>query len=497
MEGDDGMEERTGKVQISDSLSCVLSENDLGNEEIEVKLLKYTIQNVLGVRDITFDVEGHHLFLVGGKNAQGKTSALTALLMALCGKRGLKEYPELALREGETRGSVSIELSGEPSLGLHDEKITVELTLRKKRSGEVVEDFRIVDSAGDESAEPKSLLQKLFKLRAFDPLEFERAKPKEQVEIIRNMLGIDFDAFDKRRQDAYEKRRDVGVEGKSLAGQLDGVKRHADAPDKEVSAKELMDELSRRQEANEKRNYLARTVENQKTDIIAQEDAILASHKQIEKLKNAIEVEQEKIKVAESEISAANELIAKCSSDLESKEYAEQDIEEVKRQIDGIDEANQKCRDNQKYIELQAKVEAAREEYEKLSREIKRVDEEKEQAVRDAPWPVPDMELSEDGLLLNGLPFSQASTMQRIVASTRVGMALNPTLRLLVCQHGSDLDLDALDELHDILEQQDFQMLVEIVTRTDQDERMCAVVIEDGMVKPPAAKAVTAPVATE
>lgn len=453
-----------------------------------MKLLKYTIQNVMGVKDITLDVDGHHLFLVGGKNAQGKTSALTALLMALCGKRGLKEYPELALREGETRGSVTIELSGESSLH-EDEKITVELMLRKKRSGVVVEEFRVLDSTGEEAPEPRALLQRLFKLRAFDPLEFERAKPKEQVEIIRNMLGIDFESFDKRRQEAYEKRRDVGVEGKSLAGQFDGVKQHPDAPDKEVSAKELMDELNRRQEANEKRNYLIRTVENQKTEIIAQEDAILNSQKQIEKLKDLILKEQEKIKACESEIGAASDLITKCLSNLGSDEYAEQDIEEVKKQIDGIDEANQKYRDNQKYAELQTKVDAAREEYEKLSREIKKVDEEKEQAVRDAPWPVPDMELSEDGLLLNGLPFSQASTMQRIVASTRVGMALNPTLRLLVCQHGSDLDLDALDELHDILEQNEFQMLIEMVTRTDADERMCAVVIEDGMVKPPAAPA--------
>ena len=184
-----------------------------------MKLLKYTIQNVLGVKDITLDVDGHHLFLVGGKNAQGKTSALTALLMALCGKRGLKEYPELALREGETRGSVTIELSGESSLH-EDEKITVELMLRKKRSGLVVEEFRVLDSTGEEAPEPRALLQRLFKLRAFDPLEFERAKPKEQVEIIRNMLGIDFEAFDKRRQEAYEKRRDVGVEGKSLARRL-------------------------------------------------------------------------------------------------------------------------------------------------------------------------------------------------------------------------------------------------------------------------------------
>lgn len=447
-----------------------------------MKLLKYTIQNVMGVKDITLDVEGHHLFLVGGKNAQGKTSALTALLMALCGKRGLSAYPEISLRDGETRGIVTVELSGDPALH-EDEKITVELTLRKKRSGEVVEGFRILDSAGEEAPEPRDLLKRLFKLRAFDPLEFERAKPKEQVEIIRNMLGIDFDEFDERRELAYEKRREIGIAGKSLKGQLDGCTKHDDAPDREVSVQELMEELGRRQEQNEKRNYLIRTIENQKTEIIAQEDAVIAAQKEIERLKDLILSQEQKIKNANDEIKGASELIAKCTSDLANEEFAEQDVEEVKDKIAGIDEANRKYRESKRYDELEAKVEEARIEYERLSKEIKKIDEEKEEAVRMAPWPVPNMELSEDGLLLNGIPFSQASTKQRIIASTQVGMALNPTLRLLVCQHGSDLDIDALDELHTILEEQDFQMLVELVTRTDQDERMCAVVIEDGLVK--------------
>lgn len=448
-----------------------------------MKLLKYTIQNVMGVKDITMETEGHHLFLVGGKNAQGKTSALTALLMALCGKRGLAGYPEIALREGETRGSVTVELSGEPSIGLHDERITVELTLRKKRSGEVVEDFRIVDSAGDESAEPKSLLQKLFRLRAFDPLEFERAKPKEQVEIIRGMLGIDFEEFDKKRKDVFEKRRECGIHGKQLAAQLDGTPYHKDAPEKEVSAKELMDELDRRRKINERRSDLERTVVKQKDEIVHCEEKVTACHKEIERLKDLILAEEEKIKNYHSEISASQELIGRCEQDLASEEFAKQDTGEIRKQIDSVDESNRKYRENRLHAELEARVDAARDEYSKMTKEIEKIDEAKAEAVRNAPWPVPDMELSEDGLLLNGLPFEQASTSQRIIASTKVGMAMNPTLRLLVCQHGSDLDTDALDALQQVLEENDFQMIVELVCRTSADEDLCAVVIEDGKVK--------------
>jgi hypothetical protein len=83
---------------------------------------------------------------------------------------------------------------------------------------------------------------------------------------------------------------------------------------------------------------------------------------------------------------------------------------------------------------------------------------------------------------MNGLPFEQASTSQRIMASVKVGMALNPKLRLLVCQHGSDLDNDTLSVLEQAAKENDFQLLIETVTRTEADEERCAVIIEDGRV---------------
>jgi len=59
---------------------------------------------------------------------------------------------------------------------------------------------------------------------------------------------------------------------------------------------------------------------------------------------------------------------------------------------------------------------------------------------------------------------------------------LNPELRLLVCEHGSDLDLDTLSALDAVLKENDFQLIAEVVTRSKEDEERCAVVIADGEV---------------
>jgi len=71
---------------------------------------------------------------------------------------------------------------------------------------------------------------------------------------------------------------------------------------------------------------------------------------------------------------------------------------------------------------------------------------------------------------------------QRISASVNVGMALNPELRLLVCEDGSSLDVNTLKQIQAELKEKDYTMLVEVVTRTEQDEDMCAVVIKEGRV---------------
>ena len=62
-----------------------------------MRVIGYEVHNIQKISEANFDLEGHNLFVIGGKNRQGKTSALTALLMALSGRSGMDDYPEIAL----------------------------------------------------------------------------------------------------------------------------------------------------------------------------------------------------------------------------------------------------------------------------------------------------------------------------------------------------------------------------------------------------------------
>lgn len=439
-----------------------------------MQVLKYEAHNVLGVKDIKFDLAGRHLFLVGGANGQGKSSALSALVMALAGKSGMSDYPEIALRKGEKKGKVTIELTGDADL-MESKSITVELSLRQKPSGAVVEEFRVLDSAGEEAPEPRKLLQRLFTLRAFDPLAFERMKPKDKATLVQEMLGLDLSKYDDEYKTVFEQRTELGRDGKRLAAQLDAAVKHDDAPSDEVKVVDLMAELEGLQQdarAHANMEKLADDLRNHQVEYTKIADSLV---EQIQALQKQLAETKEKIAVKEKGEANARKKLAEmrdCTAEIAA----------IKEKIAKADEVNRKVRDNAAREVLEAEVKKSRGDYQKLTDRLKEIQEERAEVVANAKWPIDGMSLTEDGLLMNGLPFEQSSTSQRIMASVAVGMALNPKLRLLVCQHGSDLDNDTLDALAKIVEEQDFQMIVEIVSRSKEDEERCAVVIADGEV---------------
>lgn len=423
----------------------------------------------------TFDLEMPTGAFVANDFVVHNSSALTALIMALAGKSGMSDYPEIALRKGEKKGKVTIELTGDSDL-MESKSITVELSLRQKPSGAIVEEFRVLDSAGEEAPEPRKLLQRLFTLRAFDPLAFERMKPKEKATLVQEMLGLDLSKFDAEYKEVFEERTDLGREGKKLAAQLEAAgQRYANAPAEEVKVVELMSELEQLQEENKSRASMEKLVKE-----LQQHQVVLTA--EADELVDRIAALQAKLEETKSKIAAEEKAEKEASKKLEKMPDRTEDIAAVKEKIAKADETNRMVRENAARDRLEAEVKQSRGDYQKLTDRLKEIQEERAEVVANAEWPMEGMELTEDGLLMNGLPFEQASTSQRIMASVAVGMALNPKLRLLVCQHGSDLDNETLDALDSLVKAGQFQMLVEIVTRSKEDEERCAVVIADGEV---------------
>jgi flagellar motility protein MotE (MotC chaperone) len=440
-----------------------------------MRVISYEIHNVLRASDIKLDLEGRNLFLVGGKTAQGKTSALRALLMALCGRSGMDDYPEVALRNGADKGWVKVKLSGDEELHELD-GLTVELLLKRRRSGEVVEEFRILDSSGEEAPEPRTLLKRLYDLKGFDPLAFDRSSKKERRDILMRLTGLDFSKQDKERKKLYDERTSVNRDIVRLAAQVDAMPFHEDAPAELVSIDAAMEEVESRSRTNR---------ENQKArqELLTRQSLLDTAKKQEADL-------QERIRKLQAELDA----IVESKEDAETRLAEQQavvaglvdaDVEGAKLAVKNVTAINEKVVANRRKKSAGSEVQKMRGESVKLSELIEYIDTMKTEAIAKAKFPVDGMSFDEDGVLLNGLPYEQASHRERIMSSIDVGIALNPKLRLFVCQDGGALDVETIEALDKKLADTGYQMLCEMVTRFAQDESLCAVVIRDGMVAEP------------
>jgi myosin heavy subunit len=156
------------------------------------------------------------------------------------------------------------------------------------------------------------------------------------------------------------------------------------------------------------------------------------------------------------------------------------DVTEIQSAIENSEVVNRDVAKKVEAVRIDKELHELEVESQRLTDKIQRIDNEKQRRLEEAKWPLPNMSLDDSGVLLDGLPFEQASAAQRLIASVKVGMALNPKLKLFVSKDGNDLDNKTLLELDKILKENGYQMILEFVTRSDVDEARCAVVFKDG-----------------
>lgn len=428
-------------------------------------VLSYQVRNVLRIADLDLNMEGRNLVLVGGANGHGKTSALVALLMALCGKSGM-DYPDISLKEGEDEGSVTVKLSGTEEMH-EDEFLTVELMLRRKRGGVIAEEFRVLDSTGAEAPEPRKTLKRLYEMRGFDPLDFERSKPKDRAELLRKLVGLDFTELDRERAEVYAERTGVNSLGKGSKAEMESIDVPEGTPDKALNASELFDQLEQAKKNNT--NWrTSGTVLKKMVDMegkLGEEEARLKAR--------LLQIDEERQQL-DAEIDRQEKL---CEA------LQDVDTDEIEDKIRSVDKVNAAVAKKVRREVLSKSVSELRAKSQELSDRIVAIDALKQRRLENAEWPLEGLSLDDAGVLLDGLPFEQASKAQRVMASVNIGMALNPKLRLLVCQDGNDLDNETLSALETALKKNDFQMLLEFVTRSEEDEARCAVVFYEGRPK--------------
>lgn len=392
------------------------------------------------------------LVVVGGANGAGKSSALDAVFAAIGGKDALPAKP---LRKGEKKGHVEVDLG----------EYIVRRTFTEAGGGTLTVKTR----EGAAYSSPQAILDKLYGALSFDPIEFARMEPKKQAATLRALVGLDTTKLDADRKATFDQRTEVNRKLRELEAVIAQTPHHNDAPEAEVSAAALMAEMTDAQNRNAANAAARRRV----ADLISAGGAV---SREITSIQEQIVALQEKLDAACARHESLTAQIAE--ADKTAAALVDDDLAPIRARIEAADGDNAKVRAN---AARAAKIESAkrgREQSDALTAKLDAIDTEKAAMLAAAKFPVDGMGFDEDGVTLDGLPFEQASSAQKLRASVAMGLALNPRLRVLLVRDGSLLDSDSLAMVAQMAADADAQVWVERVGHGDE----VTVLIEDGAV---------------
>lgn len=417
-----------------------------------MKIVQLKAENVKRLQAVEINPDGS-MVVIGGKNGQGKSSILDSVIYALTGTRSIPDEP---VRKGEEEAEIRVEMDGDPPL----------IVRRKiKADGKSTLTVTEVSDRGIESKvrKPQELLDKIVGKLAFDPLAFTRETPKNQVDILREVVGCDVSDLDAKVEELMEERKHVKRELSQVESQIAGIPEVKDAPDKESSVSELIEERDRVSKLIDVEGDAREALESARNDLDILEDELSELLAKIDRAKKTVK-EKEKLQT-EAEAATA--------------ELPEDALEDLNNRIRNCEDTNRKVRQKQARDKMKAEANEKARSALSLTAQIDDLRKQKIDRMAAVDWPVDGLAFTDDGIEFNGLPFEQCSSAEQLKIAAAIGLAQKPELSILFIREGSLLDEESLKTVAELAGKYGAQVWIERVSEGAE----CSVVIEDGMVK--------------
>lgn len=403
-----------------------------------VKINELLIENVKRVKAVQFEPSADGLTIIGGRNGQGKTSVLDAIVWALGGNNYKPSVPE---RDGAL---VPPNLHLELSNGLIVERKGKNSTLK------------VTDPNGNKSGQ--QLLNEFVSTLALDLPKFINGSDKDKADSLLKILGIGdvLSQLDTKENQLYAQRTEVGRIADRKKKAADEMPMYPNVPKEPVSATELI---------KEQQEILARNGENEwKRQDAARYEQILAN------AQIAFDEAKAALQKAEQDCLTAQ----KSAEDLHDESTAE-----LEKNLAEIEALNIKIRANSTKEAAEVEANNLQQEYDGLTEQIESVREERNKLLDSAELPLPGLSVKDGKLIYNNMPWDGMSGSDQLKVATAIVRKLNPQCGFVLMDKLEQMDLETLQEFGAWLKQEGLQVIATRVSTGDE----CSIIIEDGMVK--------------
>lgn len=422
-----------------------------------MRIVKLTADNIKKLRAVEIVPDGP-VVQISGANGAGKTSVLDSILWALGGTKTLDAQP---IRDGEQRAAIVLDLG----------EMRVTRTFTRDNSY-----LKVETADGAVYKSPQALLDGLIGRLSFDPLAFSRADAKTQTEILIAATGLTLDdaALEKaagrppvRGSDpistlratykaVFEDRKAVNRQVEQAKAALAAVP--AVEPVTPVSVTDLMAEQQQ---------------------LLTQRDAVRAHNAQ----GAALDAEMDRLTATrtrlQAELAACTEALAKVTlARGQWKPQSEPDFTAITERMAQADTLNAQARQYEARQQATAALATHEAQAAALTRQLRAIIDFQKELMASARFPVPGLGFNAEGVTYQDRPFAQASSAEQLRVSVALGIALNPTLRVMRIQDGSLCDSASMQILTELATQHDMQCWIEVV----DESGAVGVYIEDGTV---------------
>ena len=426
-----------------------------------MKIVELTAENVKRLKAIAIRPDGN-LVEISGRNGQGKSSVLDAIWWALSGTTHLQSAP---IRKGQNEARIRLDLG--------DIKV---IRSFKKREDETFTTSIVVESEeGARYPSPQRMLDSLLGELSFDPLAFTRMDGRQQLEALKRFVpGVDFAAIEKANKADFDRRTDVNRQAKTLRAQAAGLAVPAGTPAERIDDAALVEEMEQAGQHNAELESRKARRENAALELTNLEGRAAVFRERAADLRaQADQLDKDAVSVDE-QAEAMRRKLAEAPALPEPI-----DTSALRRKITEAQETNRAVAIREQRIGIEAKAKEEEDASAALTRTMDERTAAKREAIAKAELPVGGITFGDDEILLNGVPFDQASSAEQLRTSVAIAIAANPKLRVIRVQDGSLLDDEAMRILAEMADAADCQVWIEVV----QSGRSTAVVIEDGQVR--------------
>lgn len=421
-----------------------------------VTITALEVENLKRVRAVTLKPEPAGLTVIGGRNGQGKTSVLDAIVWALGGDR---YKPSRPVHDGADQAAIRLELSN---------GITVE------RRGSTAA-LKVSGKSGGQT-----LLNEFVNELALNLPKFMASGAADKA----RMLLDCFPGLGKRLQDLNERIRALYADRLAVGRIADQKEKHAadlpfheDAPETPLTGAEMsarMEEALRLNARNREMRAQAEQADERLATAAARlrdaQGRVTDAEARLRELKREAELRQADLASAKGAAEAAKASAA---------DLKDADTAAVQAELERIDEINAKVRTNATKSDAKDTARRMRLDYNSKTDEVEAARAERLKLLSTVQMPLDGLSVDEEGeLLYGGQKWDCMSASEQLRVAAAICAAVKPACRFVLLDRLEAMDRETLGQFSSWLAERGLQCIGTRVSVGDE----CSIVIEDGVV---------------